>query len=73
MPSVASKVITNLAIVYAFTGEKDLALEQLLVLDRLPGGPNYGQLRLQPEWDSLRGDPRFEKIVASLAPNDSKR
>jgi hypothetical protein len=35
---------------------------------KLPAGPNYGQLRLQPEWDYLRDDPRFEKIVASLAP-----
>jgi hypothetical protein len=24
--------------------------------------------RLDPFWDPLRGDPRFEKIVASLAP-----
>jgi hypothetical protein len=31
-------------------------------------GPSYGELRLDPEWDSLRGDPRFEKIVASPAP-----
>src|SRR5439155_23302464 len=28
----------------------------------------YGQLKLLPQWDPLRGDPRFEKIVASLAP-----
>jgi TolB-like protein/Flp pilus assembly protein TadD len=61
-------LITNLAIVYALTGEKDLALEQLDMVSKLPGGPFYGQLRLDPEWDSLRGDPRFEKIVASLAP-----
>ena len=61
-------LLTNLAIVYAFTGEKDLALEQLEIVNKLPGGPTYGQLRLDPDWDSLRGDPRFEKIVASLAP-----
>jgi hypothetical protein len=29
---------------------------------------SYGQLKLEPDWDPLRGDPRFEKIVASLAP-----
>ena len=62
------ELITNLATVYAVTGEKDLALEQLEIVAKLPAGPNYGQLRLGPEWDSLRGDPRFEKIVASLAP-----
>jgi hypothetical protein len=37
-------------------------------VSKLPSGPYYGQLRLDPEWDSLRDDPRFEKIVASLAP-----
>jgi TolB-like protein/Flp pilus assembly protein TadD len=61
-------LITNLARIYALTGEKDLALKQLEIVSKLPAGPSYGQLRLDPEWDSLRGDPRFEKIVASLAP-----
>jgi len=28
----------------------------------------HGQLKLLPFWDPLRGDPRFEKIVNSLAP-----
>jgi TolB-like protein/Flp pilus assembly protein TadD len=59
---------TNLARIYALTGEKDLALEQLDLVSKIPCGPSYGGLRLDPEWDSLRGDPRFEKIVASLAP-----
>jgi len=62
------QLITNLAIVYALTGEKDLALEQLDIVSKIPCGPSYGELRLDLEWDSLRGDPRFEKIVASLAP-----
>jgi hypothetical protein len=31
---------------------------------------HYGDLRLDPMWDSLRGDPRFEKIVTSLAPKE---
>jgi TolB-like protein/Tfp pilus assembly protein PilF len=57
-----------LAIIYAWTGEKDLALEQLSVVSRLPSHLSYGHLRLHPYWDPLRGDPRFEKIVASLAP-----
>jgi adenylate cyclase len=62
------QLITNLARIYAFTGEKDLALEELDTVSKLPYGPSYGELRLDPGWDSLRGDPRFEKIVASLAP-----
>jgi TolB-like protein/Tfp pilus assembly protein PilF len=61
-------LVTNLARIYALTGEKDLALRQLEIVSKLPFGPSYGQLRLDPEWDSLRGDSRFEKIVASLAP-----
>jgi TolB-like protein/class 3 adenylate cyclase len=61
-------LITNLAEIYALTGEKDFALGQLALVSNVPFGPSYGELRLDPWWDSLRGDPRFEKIVASLAP-----
>jgi TolB-like protein/class 3 adenylate cyclase len=61
-------VLTNLAITYAWASEKDLAIKQLEELVRIPSPVSYGQLRLHPFWDPLRGDPRFEKIVASLAP-----
>ena len=61
-------LVNNLARVYSLTGEKDLAIKQLEIVSKIPCGPSYGELRLDPEWDSLRGDPRFEKIVASLAP-----
>jgi TolB-like protein/Tfp pilus assembly protein PilF len=61
-------LIRYLAVIYAWTGEKDLAFEQLTVAAKLPGFLSYGELRLHPYWDPLRGDPRFEKIVASLAP-----
>ncbi|MGI8957464.1 MAG: TPR end-of-group domain-containing protein [Chthoniobacterales bacterium] len=60
--------VTDLAVVYAWLGENDLALEQLAISARLPAGVYYGGLKLDPQWDPLRGDPRFEKIVASLAP-----
>jgi TolB-like protein/Flp pilus assembly protein TadD/tRNA A-37 threonylcarbamoyl transferase component Bud32 len=60
-------LMTNLARLYALTGEKDLALEQLEAVMRLASGPisgpSYGDMHLNPEWDSLRGDPRFEKLV----------
>jgi tetratricopeptide (TPR) repeat protein len=59
-----------LAVTYAWTGEKDLAIEQLRTTLRHPGLISYGYLRLHPYWDSLRGDPRFEQIVASLAPKE---
>lgn len=58
----------NLAQIYAWTGEKDLAIEQIEMVQRFPNPLSYGWLKLHPYWDSLRGDPRFEKIVASLAP-----
>ena len=61
-------LILNLALIYIWTGEKDLALEQLAEAAQLPSNLNYGWLRLHPDWDLLRGHPRFEKIVASLAP-----
>jgi serine/threonine protein kinase len=58
----------SLAQIYAWTGEKDLAIEQIEMVQRFPNPLSYGLLKLHPDWDSLRGDPRFEKIVASLAP-----
>jgi hypothetical protein len=45
------------------TGERDRALEQLETVATIPAGPTYGDLLLNPCWDDLRGDPRFDKIV----------
>jgi TolB-like protein/Tfp pilus assembly protein PilF len=58
-----AELMTFLAIIYAWTGEKDLALKELTSLLEIPGHLSYGQLRLHPYWDPLRGDPRFDKIV----------
>jgi TolB-like protein/Flp pilus assembly protein TadD len=55
---------TNLAVIYAQFGERDKALKQLESLMALPNGPTPGTLRVEPEWDPLRGDPRFEKLAA---------
>ncbi len=60
----------NLAQVYIWTGERKMALDQLENVTRVPNFLSYGYLKLQLLWDPLRGDPRFEKIVASLAPTD---
>jgi len=64
--------IGNLAQIYARCGDKDAALEQVEKAARLPAGVTYGELKSDPEWDSLRGDPRFEKILASLAPKENR-
>jgi serine/threonine protein kinase/tetratricopeptide (TPR) repeat protein len=56
------------AVSAAWVGEKDLAIEQLTTAAHIPGTLSYGNLKLQPFWDPLRDDPRFEKIVNSLAP-----
>jgi tetratricopeptide (TPR) repeat protein len=59
------QVVADLALVYAWTGERDRALEQLEIVATIPNGPTYGDLRFNPCWDSLRGDKRFDKIVAA--------
>jgi tetratricopeptide (TPR) repeat protein len=68
-----SRVLQYFAITAAWAGEKELALQQLEAGLRAPVAAlvtSYGGLKLLPFWDPLRGDPRFEKIVASLAPKD---
>lgn len=61
-------ILENLALTYAWCGENDRALEHLAVVVDMPSSTSYGELRLDPVWDSLRSDPRFERIVTSLAP-----
>ena len=64
-------MIKYLAMIATWVGEKNLACEQLATAVRYPTSGmdlSYGELKLMPFWDSLRGDPRFEKIVNSLAP-----
>jgi hypothetical protein len=71
-----SRVIQYFAITAACAGDKELALQQLETGLRAPAASialSYGGLKLMPFWDPLRGDPRFEKIVASLAPKDAKQ
>jgi TolB-like protein/Tfp pilus assembly protein PilF len=63
-----SDMVKYLAMIAAWVDNKDLACEQLAIVIRSTSTLSYGQLKLLPFWDPLRGDPRFEKIVASLAP-----
>jgi tetratricopeptide (TPR) repeat protein len=70
-----SHMIQYFAMTAAWAGEKDLALQQLELGLRAPSASvalSYGMLKLHPFWDPLRGDPRFEKILASRAPKDTK-
>jgi tetratricopeptide (TPR) repeat protein len=61
-------LVRYLAVIYAWTGEKDRAIQRLAQTTYLPGSHvSYGYLKLHPLWDPLRSDPRFQAIVASLA------
>lgn len=64
----AADVLYFYAVICAWIGQRDLAIEQVETSSKTPGGVTYGDLRLNPFWDPLRDDPRFDKIIASLAP-----
>jgi TolB-like protein/Tfp pilus assembly protein PilF len=63
-------VLANLAVAYAWMDEPDLAFEQLGVLAKTPEGIYYGQLKTDQLWTPIRNDPRFEKLLAELAPRN---
>jgi TolB-like protein/Flp pilus assembly protein TadD len=60
-------IATKLAVIYAQVGETDRAIELLMDLVKTPNGPTPGTLRVEPEWDPLRSDPRFEKLLVNPA------
>jgi tetratricopeptide (TPR) repeat protein len=71
----AESLMAYFALIAAWAGEKDLALQQLASAAPTPGAAqitSYGMLKLSPFWDPLRGDPRFEAIVHRFAPTASK-
>ncbi len=67
-PNWGLEQLKRLAVIYAWVGEKDRALQLLNLYAGQLRFNDYGAFKLHPDWDALRGDPRFEKIVASLAP-----
>jgi TolB-like protein/Tfp pilus assembly protein PilF len=67
-----ARVADYRAITHALAGDKKGAIEQLSNAVQRPGGLNYGQLRLHPYFDGLRGNPDFERIVNALAPDNKK-
>ncbi len=58
--------VAGTVLIYSWLGDRNLALDQLAISPQNTAGITYGDLKLQPFWDPLRGDPRFEKIVASV-------
>ena len=73
--TLAPAIACELAVVYAWTGQPDLACDVLEEWIKRPaslippGQLTYGDLQLNPVWDSLRGYPRFEALVSQLAPS----
>jgi TolB-like protein/Tfp pilus assembly protein PilF len=63
-------IVEYSAIIAAWVGDKELACEKLAAAVRYPSPLSYGDLKLLPFWDPLRGEPCFEKIVASMAPKE---
>jgi TolB-like protein/Tfp pilus assembly protein PilF len=68
-----AEVMKYLGVIYAWCGEKDRAIQQIEATLQIPSTLSYGNLKLHPCWDSLRGDPRFEKIVTDAAPKSSDK
>jgi hypothetical protein len=64
-------IATFVAQLCACVNRLNLAFEQLNILIKIPGRSlNYGDLKTNPGWDPLRKDPRFDKLLAALAPRD---
>jgi TolB-like protein/Tfp pilus assembly protein PilF len=68
-----AEVMKYLGVIYAWCGEKDLAIKQISATLQIPSTLSYGNLKLHPYWDLLRGEPRFEKIVTDLEPKDREK
>jgi TolB-like protein/class 3 adenylate cyclase len=69
---IGAILIERLSRIYAQVADTNRALDFLENATKLPNGPSYGSLKLEEDWDRVRGDPRFEKIVAALAPKELK-
>jgi len=65
-----ASALANLAVVYAWSNEPELAFQQLELLSKLPYGIFYSDLKLAPYFEPLRKDPRFDRLLAQLAPHE---
>jgi TolB-like protein/Tfp pilus assembly protein PilF len=68
-----AELMKYMGVIYAWCGEKDRAIEQIAATLKIRSTLSYGNLKLHPNWDPLRGDPRFEKIVTDLAPKNPEK
>ncbi len=68
---LGAATMVTFAQILAWSGEKAAAIDEIAAIERAPNELSYGQLKLNPMWDDLRGDPRFEALVSSLAPKQN--
>jgi hypothetical protein len=61
-------LVVNLAVVQAWSGDLDAAFATLAASAKTANGVYYGQLKRDPYWEPLRQDPRYDKLLAELAP-----
>jgi tetratricopeptide (TPR) repeat protein len=59
-----------LGVIYSWSGETELAVQQIDAATAVPSFWSYGTLKLHPYWDAVRDDPQFQLILARLAPKD---
>jgi hypothetical protein len=60
-------LMQNLALIYALAGQAEAAIDELEKATKTPGYLSYGELKLNPAWDPLRGNSRFDKMIGSLS------
>ena len=65
-------VLSSVAMIYAWVGDVDSAMERLVFLAKTPGGPDYGQLKFDPAWDAVRREARFAKMLGGLQPESGR-
>ena len=63
------KITASLAEIYALTGESDEAFRLLDHLLQVPNGLTVHTIKLDPAWDPLRKDPRFQALIEKYATN----
>ena len=61
------QVTASLAQIYAWVGEKDQALRLVDRSLQTPNGVTVPMLKLDPMWDPLRNDPRFQALIDKYA------
>ncbi|MFY9983599.1 MAG: hypothetical protein WAK31_02525 [Chthoniobacterales bacterium] len=60
-------IALDLTEIHLWVGDLNWAINALETLSEVPGALTYGDLVL-PEWNSLRSDPRFQKVLSELKP-----